>query len=236
MTFKSYRTYVFGAMIAMPLSLMAQIPGTMNSAGMPVADGPSKAVSQSSPGMSNAGGSMQDSTMAGNGMSTDLSLAKDKMFVRHAEEGGLAMVQLGQMAKTKASSDDVKQFGQTMIDDHTKLNTDLAPIADSLGVEIPVRLNRTDQDEYNKLNGLSGPAFDKEYLSYMLKDHRKDLHDFRVIDRTTPDPDLKDTVDNGIKVIALHLYLVNKLAVANGVPGAFKPTIPAPPAPPAPQQ
>jgi putative membrane protein len=239
MNVKSYRKYVFGAMIALPLSLMAplmaQIPGSTNAAGMPLSDTAAKAVSQTSPGRANVGSTMADSSLNGS-VNSDISLAKDKMFVRHAEEGGLAMVQMGQMATLKASNDDVKKFGQTMIDDHTKLNSDLAPIADSLGVEPPTKLNKADQDEYNKLNGLSGSDFDKEYLSFMLKDHRKDLHDFRVIDKTTPDPDLKDTVDNGIKVIALHLYLVNKLAVANGVPGAYKPAVPPPPPPPAPQQ
>jgi putative membrane protein len=234
MTIKSYRKYVLSGLIAMPLSLMAQDPGAVNAAGMTLPDSAGKAVSQSSPSMSKASGTFPDSSMNGS-VGTDLSLMKDKMFVKHAEEGGLAIIQMGQMAKLKASSNDVKQFGQTMIDDHTKLNSDLAPIADSLGVETPTKLSKSDQDEYNKLNGLSGSDFDKEYLSYMLKDHRKDLHDFRVIDKTTPDPDLKDAVDNGIRVIALHLYLVNKLAVANGVPGAYKPAAPPPGPPPAPQ-
>jgi len=67
----------------------------------------------------------------------------------------------------------------------------------------------------------------------MLKDHRKDLHDFRTEQKQTPDPDLQDVIEKRIQIIAAHLYLANKLAVANGVPGAYK--APPPPVPPPPQ-
>src|ERR1700761_6154781 len=59
---------------------------------------------------------------------------QDKMFLRHAAEGGIAEVKLGQLAANKASSDDVKAFGQKMVDDHTKINNDIDQIADSMGV------------------------------------------------------------------------------------------------------
>ena len=45
----------------------------------------------------------------------------DKMFVKKAMQGGMAEVQLGQLTLQKTSNDQVKQFAQRMIDDHTKL-------------------------------------------------------------------------------------------------------------------
>src|ERR1700729_2832440 len=62
---------------------------------------------------------------------------QDKMFLRKAAEGGIAEVKLGQLAVEKASSDDVKAFGQKMVEDHTKINSDIARVADSMGVMLP---------------------------------------------------------------------------------------------------
>ena len=41
----------------------------------------------------------------------------------------MAEVELGKLATQKASSEDVKKFGQRMVDDHTKANDQLKQIA-----------------------------------------------------------------------------------------------------------
>jgi putative membrane protein len=143
---------------------------------------------------------------------------KDKMFLRKAAQGGMAEVKLGQLATEKGSSEDVKSFGQKMVDDHTKLNNDMAPIADSMGVRLPKDLNKEDQTEYDKLSALSGNDFDMEYLSFMVKDHHKDLREFRQEEASTTDPTLKAAVANGTKVIHEHMVMVDKLAREKGVP------------------
>jgi putative membrane protein len=156
---------------------------------------------------------------------------KDKIFLRKAAQGGMAEVKLGQLAVQKASSDDVKSFGQKMVDDHTKLNSDMAPIAESMGVRLPKDLNKEDQAEYDKLNGLSGNGFDMEYLSFMVKDHHKDLREFRQEAASTTDPTLQAAVSDATKVIHEHTVMVDKLAREKGVPmpqrGASK-SVPAP--------
>jgi len=46
----------------------------------------------------------------------------DRQFLLHAASSGMAEVQLGQLAAERAASAEVKQFGQRMVDDHTKAN------------------------------------------------------------------------------------------------------------------
>ena len=99
----------------------------------------------------------------------------DKMFLKKASMGGYAEVQLGQLAAQKGNSDEVKKFGQKMVDDHTALNDQMKPFAEAAGLQPPTKLSPKDQAEYDKLNGLSGDDFDKEYLAYMVKDHHIDL-------------------------------------------------------------
>ena len=67
-----------------------------------------------------------------------------------------------------------------MVDDHTKLNQEMAEVADSIGLKLPRKMDKDDQAEYDKLNSLSGEEFDKEYITYMVKDHHEDLREFRM--------------------------------------------------------
>ena len=53
----------------------------------------------------------------------------DATFMKEAAEGGMAEVALGQLAVEKASSSDVKTFGQRMVDDHSKANDELKQLA-----------------------------------------------------------------------------------------------------------
>jgi putative membrane protein len=111
------------------------------------------------------------------------------------------------------------------------LNSQIAPVADSMGVRLPKDISKEDQAEYDKLNGLSGKDFDTEYLTVMVRDHWKDLRDFRLEAASASDPALKTAIENGEKVIREHLIAVSKLAKDKGVPlptrGGNKPA-PAP--------
>ena len=75
-----------------------------------------------------AGAATASTTAPARGAS-DAKLAHgDRKFVEDAAKGGMAEVQLGQLAAQKAQSDDVKKFGQRMVDDHGKANDKLKQI------------------------------------------------------------------------------------------------------------
>ena len=59
----------------------------------------------------------------------------DTTFANKAAQGGMAEVKLGHLAKEKASSQAVKDFGQRMIDDHTKAGDELKDVAGKKGVK-----------------------------------------------------------------------------------------------------
>jgi putative membrane protein len=106
----------------------------------------------------------------------------------------------------------------------------MAPIADSDGVRLPKDMTKEDKAEYDKLASLSGDDFDKEYITLMVKDHRKDMREFRQESMSTPDPTLKDAIEKGQTVIREHLKAINKIAADKGivVPGGRKPPTPQP--------
>jgi putative membrane protein len=152
-------------------------------------------------------------------------MMKDKIFLRKAAAGGMAEIQLGQLAVQKADSADVKAFGQKMVIDHTALNESMKPIADSLGVMLPKKISKENQAEFDKLNTLSGTDFDTEYITFMVRDHHKDLREFRSEAEYAADPTLKDAVTKAADIIRGHTVMIEKLAKDKGIqtPGS-KPT------------
>lgn len=104
---------------------------------------------------------MQDNSSMSGGSSGKVTSA-DKSFMKTAMEGDMAEIQLAQLAQQKASSDQVKQFAQRMIDDHTKLDAQMKPMAQQFGVEAPTDLSAKHKSVQSKLQGLSGAKFDQE--------------------------------------------------------------------------
>ena len=153
----------------------------------------------------------------GNGPGLEGQNMRDRMFLRKAAEGGMAEIKLGELAAQKGGSQDVKDFGQKMVTDHTTLNDEMMPICKEMGVTAPKKLSHKDQAEYDKLNGLSGDDFDKEYMAYMVKDHHNDLRDFRQEMDSTQDPALKEAVTKAEHVIDQHATMADQIAMQHGI-------------------
>lgn len=143
----------------------------------------------------------------------------DKKFAKTAMEGSMAEIKLGQLATQKASSDDVKQFGQRMVDDHTKLNDQMKPIASQIGVNPPDDVSMKDKALEKKLQGLSGAEFDKTYMAAMVKDHQKDLSEFRKEASSGKSDAVKQAASQGAPIIEEHLKMAQQIAQKVGAGG-----------------
>jgi putative membrane protein len=225
---KMTRMQVFAGVFcfALPLAIAAQTtaadptmptPGSQSASPMGM---PSSTSGQMTPGMTrqnpNGSGGMMGEAAAPMGMMADTSMM-DKHFLKAASEGGMAEIQLGQLASSKGDSAQVKAYGQRMVTDHTMLNNELKPFADKEGIAPPTVLNAADLAEFDKLNGLTGADFDKEYVAFMMKDHKKDLMDFRHEASMTSNQQLKMAVSKGEKVISEHKQMIDKIGATMSI-------------------
>jgi putative membrane protein len=153
------------------------------------------------------------------GMKPDQQAAIDKMFVKKAMQGNIAEVQLGELTLQKSNNDQVKQFARKMIDDHTKLNEQMRSVALQLSVEIPTEVSKKDKSLMNKMQALSGTAYDQAYIKEMVKDHKQDLSEFRM---EASNGHVKDAATQGSKVISEHLQMAQQLAKDQNVDLAKK--------------
>jgi len=131
----------------------------------------------------------------------------DHRFVTEAAEGGMAEIEMGKLATEKASSSDVKQFGQRMVDDHTKANDELKSLASQKGLTLPAGIGSKNEAEKNRLSKLSGAEFDREYIKHMVTDHKKDVAEFQKAANSAKDSDLKDFASKTLPTLQEHLKL-----------------------------
>ena len=129
----------------------------------------------------------------------------DQHFMMKAAQGGMAEVELGKLAAEKGSSDEVKKFGQRMVDDHSKAGDQLKQIASEKGIALPQQLSAKDRALKDRLSKLNGEEFDKAYLSDMVKDHTQDATDFQRERTSGADSDIKDFAAKTLPTIQDHL-------------------------------
>ena len=149
------------------------------------------------------------------GASKKLALA-DRQFIRNAAEGGLAEIELGKLATEKAASPEVKQFGQRMVDDHTKANDQLKQVASEKGVTIQEKLSPQDAATKARLEKLSGKAFDHAFMQVMVADHVKAVSAFRTESKTGKDPDVKNFASQTLPTLEDHLKQAKSIAPKTG--------------------
>jgi putative membrane protein len=158
----------------------------------------------------------QDRGSSSAGSSGGQLSSADKTFVMHAAQGGMAEVQLGQLAADKASSPDVKKFGQKMVDDHSKANDQLKSIAQQKGITLPTDLSAKDKALKDKLSGMSGAQFDKMYMQSMVADHKKDVAEFQKESTGGKDPDVKSFASQTLPILQGHLLMAQQTAGSIG--------------------
>jgi putative membrane protein len=134
----------------------------------------------------------------------------DQSFVEKAAMGGMAEVELGNLAQEKASNPEVKAFGSRMVQDHSKANDELKQIASSKGMQLPTALDKKHRSDIDRLSKMSGAQFDRAYMSHMVDDHREDVADFKKQANSGQDTDLKGFASKTLPTLQEHLQLAQK--------------------------
>jgi putative membrane protein len=124
--------------------------------------------------------------------------AADKTFMMSAAKGGMLEVEWGKLAAQNAQNSDVKKFGNRMVTDHSKANSELMALAKEEGVSLPAA----------KAPGKW--KSDKDYMDAMVKDHQADLAEFQKEAQSGTDPDVKAFAAKGSKMVSAHLKLAQE--------------------------
>lgn len=140
----------------------------------------------------------------------------DAKFVRQAAVGGMAEVELAQLAQQKSQNAQVKQFADMMVKDHTQANDELKGIVTAKGGSVPATLDKKHAQLKTKLSGLSGAAFDRAYASAMVDGHTEMLALMKGEASGGKDAELKAFAAKTAPVVDHHLGMAKDLQHSAG--------------------
>jgi putative membrane protein len=143
--------------------------------------------------------------------SVDGEMRNDFPFLQEAANANHLEVRLGQLAQGKASSPAVKQFGQRMVTDHTRLQQDLGSMTSRSAIALNPALTPADSAKINRLESLSGAQFDQAYMSMMIQDHQADAAKFENQSRNADSPQVRELAARSLPVLQQHLSLAQQV-------------------------
>jgi putative membrane protein len=100
-------------------------------------------------------------------------------FLQNALQGDNSEIMLGHVAADHARSPAVRDFGKTLIDDHVQARNEVLDIGRRFGLGPDREPAPQAREERDRLMGMRGREFDREFIRYMIDDHRKDIAEFR---------------------------------------------------------
>jgi putative membrane protein len=194
----------------------------------------------------------QDKDKGGTGSASTTEAGKagqlsrtDEKFIKDACKGGKMEVRMGEIGVQKAQNDQVKQFAQKLIDDHTKANSELKQLASSKGLTLPdsdkiagtgtgadqsdgtrVRENEGETKEHGehaelqKLESLSGTEFDRQFVRMAVSDHMKDIREFEKSSQKAEDSEVRAFAQKTLPTLREHLQTARTLQSTVGGAGA----------------
>lgn len=129
----------------------------------------------------------------------------DQQFIDMAAQTDMLEAHLGQMAANQASSQDVKDYAQMLVTDHTNDYQQLTAMASKDSLTVPKGLDA----EHNKMiapfEKLNGKAFDMRYIHEMIEGHTKAIAVYTKESSDAQNGDVKSYAAATLPTLQKHL-------------------------------
>jgi len=143
-----------------------------------------------------------NSSTTSNNVVTD---EKSKEFLTKVANSGMAEVQIAKMAQQKTTIEAVKNFAAMLERDHTAVGNQVKTFAGQRNVALPTTPSDDKQKMINDMNKMSGKAFDKDFISMMVKNHKDGIALFEDTRSNASDIDIKNFADKTLPTLKMHL-------------------------------
>jgi len=117
---------------------------------------------------------------------------QDDDFLQNAMNQTSAEIEWSKIAAQKSTNPDVKALASETVDNETSAAQHEVSLARALSVKPPNGLSGKEKKESDKLRTMSGPDFDKEYLTALEKVEHLDLDNMQQEAQGTKRPELKN--------------------------------------------
>lgn len=162
----------------------------------------------------------------------------DSQFIRDVASTNLAEIQLGKLAQKKATNSAVKDFATRMVAEHTQMELQWANTVSKSGMPFQPGITAQQQQAATQLQAVSGPDFDRAYMSAMIQGHETAASALQNGSQTAHSTVVRDLATSALPTVQQHLSMARQVgsqvgatSVATATPTTPTPTIPAPTTP-----
>lgn len=135
---------------------------------------------------------------------------EDAAFIRETLQSGMTEIKMGELARQNAQ-DQLKDFGQRLIDDHTRANDELARLAAIRGLDAPSQMGVKGTEAFQHLSRLGGAEFDRACARQAVDAHVQAIKSFRLRIERTRDAELKAFAQKTLQLFEDDLAMARKL-------------------------
>ena len=158
-----------------------------------------------------AGPALAQSVGEKTGVNSLLDVApKTTDFVTEAAQSDMFEIQSSKLAASKTQGD-VQKFANQMVADHTKTTDDLKGLAPAANVPLPTAMDSSQQSMLDKLQGLNGDDFTKQYVSDQVSAHKTAVSLFERYGKGGDNEKLKSWATETLPTLQHHLDMANDL-------------------------
>jgi len=131
-----------------------------------------------------AGAAAATGTAAGaTGSPTPQPLSRqDREFLIMAHQGSLSEIEAGLAVRERTGDDEgrkvgraIRELGEQLIVDHTRLDKIIRQVAGELGVKLPDEPSAAQREQLAAVTALRGAEFDRAWISMEIDNHRQAL-------------------------------------------------------------
>ena len=137
--------------------------------------------------------------------------AEQDNFWAEIARGNLAEIEASNLALQRAQSEQVKQFAQQMVTDHTAAGTELQTLAASKNVTLPTAVSAGHRTSIDRMGARTGNDFDRDYMRMMVNDHERMVRLLQRESERNADADVKAFAAKHLPIVQGHLATARSL-------------------------
>jgi putative membrane protein len=137
--------------------------------------------------------------------------AEDQEFLTKAIQSGVAEVAISNLALEKAQDEQVRQFAERMVKDHTAANQRLMNLEAASGRTMPKEMDQKHEAILQQLSQLSGEEFDRQYMQGQVQDHQAAVKLFAT-EATKPSGPVDALAEELLPALREHLQMAEEIS------------------------
>jgi len=114
-------------------------------------------------------------------------------------------IKLGELASSKATSQEVKDLGSKIAKSHAGDLAELQTLASGKSISLPASTTENTKDAYEDLNDKTGMDFDKKYCNKVISSHKDAIDKMESIEKNAEDADIRAWATKMLPHLRSHL-------------------------------